>query len=173
MAQISGFFEVLGTGLTLHLLTILHLYSIVASGTKLWGYGTRLSGLSEGGSLRGARSNKLHLSLLFSTLRPLRPVHCMSRRHYSPLRRRDVCVFPLPGPSLLARRQPRGSESKKKGPENMDMESSNSPAPCPQRRCLTCVVEADHSEARRQGYYIGHSTPDGGYTSNSGGGLHG
>jgi len=53
MAQTSGFFEVKGTGLTLYLLTILHLYSIVAVGIKLWGYGARLSGLSEGGSLRG------------------------------------------------------------------------------------------------------------------------
>src|SRR4028118_469533 len=75
MAQISGFFEVKGTGLTLHLLTILHLYSIVVVGIKLWGYGTRLSGLSEGGSLRGARSNNLNLSSPFSILLGLSPLH--------------------------------------------------------------------------------------------------
>src|SRR4028119_2243079 len=75
MAQISGFFEALGTGLTLHLLTILHLYSIVAVGIKLWGYGTRLSGLSEWASLRGPRSDNLNLSLPLSILLRLSPLH--------------------------------------------------------------------------------------------------
>ena len=109
MAQISGFFEAQCTGLTLHLLTIVHLYSIVAVGIELWGYGTRLSGLSEGGSLRGRapiNSIFLHLSLHF-----VRCVHYTGRvpAAFSPLRRRGVAGAFYPIPSLLVRSQPRGS----------------------------------------------------------------
>jgi hypothetical protein len=91
MAQISGFFEAQCTGLTLHLLTIVYLYSIVAVGIKLWGYGTRLSGLSEGGSLRGARPDKLNYSSPFSILLGLSPLHWSCPGGIlPPLRRRGV-----------------------------------------------------------------------------------
>jgi hypothetical protein len=88
----------------LHLLTIVHLYSIVAVGIELWGYGTRLSGLSEGGSLRGRapiNSIFLHLSLHF-----VRCVHYTGRvpAAFPPLRRRGVALA-LPDP-LTARQEP-------------------------------------------------------------------
>jgi hypothetical protein len=109
MAQISGFFEAQCTGLTLHLLTIVYLYSIVAVGIKLWGYGTRLSGLSEGGSLRGRapiNSIFLHLSLHF-----VRWVHYTGHvpAAFFPPSAAGAWGGALPDPSLLVGSQPRGS----------------------------------------------------------------
>ena len=91
----KGFYiKVWGISLALHLLTILHLCSIVPIGCKLGGGTDRVPpGLSEGGSHGGARSNKLNLSSYHYTLAAQSSTLDSVLAAFSPLRRQDV-VFP-------------------------------------------------------------------------------
>jgi hypothetical protein len=118
-AVIGVFIRVWGIRLALHLLTILHLCSIVPIGFKLWGVRTAsLRGFRRGEATGGRGPIKLKLSSYLYTLAAGSGTLDSVLAAFSPLRRQDrVCLYPTSCSSLRASLAALGA--REEGPENV------------------------------------------------------
>ena len=113
-AEIGFFIRVWGISTALHLLTILHLCSIVPVGCKLWGVRTAsLRGFRRGEATGGRGPIKLNLSSSLYTLAADSSTLHSVLAAFSPLRRQDLGL-PLLFSSPLVRGQSRASGRKGK-----------------------------------------------------------
>ena len=112
-AEIGVFIRVWGISTALHLLTILHLCSIVPVGCKLWGVRTAsLRGFRRGEATGGRGPIKLNLSSSLYTLAADSSTLHSVLAAFSPLRRQDLGFLLFS--SALVRGQSRASGRKGK-----------------------------------------------------------